>query len=252
MAALDPTTGQLRDGHPVNNSWTDGVVRALAVSGDLIYVGGYFTQLAGVRKPGIGALDVRTGEVTPWSPEYMVLQALSQVNAIAVTNHTFTQKAMCPVLAAHGSAALPPGCDHREMEIRNLEPAVYGYVHAMTVSGGLLYVGGTLNPSAAAQKQHCCPGHRHRNATDWNPRLRNGSSPYVSVRVMAFSEPENRLYIGGNFSAINGQTRHNAAAFDVATVSWSTIGTPVPEEAFGPWPLRATRSSWAVIFLRRG
>jgi hypothetical protein len=43
-------------------------VRALAVIGDTVYVGGPFTSISGVRRPHIAALDARTLRSTPWNP----------------------------------------------------------------------------------------------------------------------------------------------------------------------------------------
>jgi hypothetical protein len=48
---------------------TDGVVRALALDGRTLYVGGDFTHVAGEERAHVAALSAVTGELTAWNPE---------------------------------------------------------------------------------------------------------------------------------------------------------------------------------------
>jgi hypothetical protein len=47
---------------------TDGQVSAIVVSGNKIYLGGYFTHVDGVQRNRLAALDATTGQLTSWNP----------------------------------------------------------------------------------------------------------------------------------------------------------------------------------------
>jgi hypothetical protein len=47
---------------------TDGQVSAIVVSGNKIYLGGYFTHVDGVQRNRLAAIDATTGQLTGWNP----------------------------------------------------------------------------------------------------------------------------------------------------------------------------------------
>src|SRR5262249_2898278 len=58
-------------------------VRALALSGSTLYVGGAFSSLGGATRNNIAALDASTGNATPWNPD-----ADNTVDSLAVSGAT--------------------------------------------------------------------------------------------------------------------------------------------------------------------
>src|SRR6185369_3576075 len=57
-------------GRTVDPTWSpnpDGIVQALVASPDVLYVGGAFTTLGGQARSQLGALDLATGQPTPWN-----------------------------------------------------------------------------------------------------------------------------------------------------------------------------------------
>jgi trimeric autotransporter adhesin len=48
---------------------TDAVPQDMVVSGNTLYVVGYFSSIGGISRPGIAAIDRRNGNVTPWVPD---------------------------------------------------------------------------------------------------------------------------------------------------------------------------------------
>jgi hypothetical protein len=59
-----------------------GSVRALALSGSTLYVGGAFDSIGGQPRSGIAAVDARTGAVSAWSPNP---DRAGNANALAVS-----------------------------------------------------------------------------------------------------------------------------------------------------------------------
>ena len=77
IAALDMTTGAATAWNPI----AGGVVSALAVDGDTVYVGGNFATYGGQARNNIAALDATTGSATAWNPD-----ANESVSALAVSD----------------------------------------------------------------------------------------------------------------------------------------------------------------------
>lgn len=66
LAAFDIATGELvADWHPDINT-SGGQVNALAVDGDMLYVGGSFLSVAGIEQHNIGAVSLTDGTALPW------------------------------------------------------------------------------------------------------------------------------------------------------------------------------------------
>jgi hypothetical protein len=70
VAALDATTGLATpwDPDPSGGSTYGTEVLALAVAGDIVYVGGGFSAIGGEARAQVAALDAATGLALPWDP----------------------------------------------------------------------------------------------------------------------------------------------------------------------------------------
>jgi hypothetical protein len=87
IAALDATTGEATDWNP-GDPPSSGAVRALAVSGQTVYVGGYFQSIGGQPRNNLAGLDATTGMATGWDPKPN-LELWPYENAIGVTALAF-------------------------------------------------------------------------------------------------------------------------------------------------------------------
>src|SRR6266542_3307928 len=87
LAALDLATAQLMQWDPSVGGEGEEV-RALAFSGQTLYVGGAFTSGGGVARNSLAAVDVGTGAVTSWNPrpEPNVLPPPVRALAVSGTN----------------------------------------------------------------------------------------------------------------------------------------------------------------------
>jgi len=89
LAAVDAVTGGLLAWAP---SVTGGVVKAIAVSGGVVYVGGNFTAINGVAVGHIAALDEVTGALIPTFTHTVAgeVRALAIGNGLLYAGGTFT------------------------------------------------------------------------------------------------------------------------------------------------------------------
>ncbi len=85
LAAVDPGTGTVTDWQPVVRHALEpevgAAVRAIAVAGNTVFVGGTFTEVGRQPRSSLAALDASTGQATAWNPapaaaEGVVIHAL--------------------------------------------------------------------------------------------------------------------------------------------------------------------------------
>ncbi|HEY8202718.1 MAG TPA: IPT/TIG domain-containing protein [Actinomycetota bacterium] len=95
LAACSLTTGELLPWNPSTNGYTNW---EFAWDGEKLFVGGEFTEISGVARPGLAALDPVTGAVLPWTPPDIVGSGVWDLNpqpiahrrvqAMVVRDHT--------------------------------------------------------------------------------------------------------------------------------------------------------------------
>jgi hypothetical protein len=66
IAAFDTATGALTSWNPAGYDDTWGAVDAIAVTGDTVYLGGYFARMGGARRARLAAVDAQTGRALAW------------------------------------------------------------------------------------------------------------------------------------------------------------------------------------------
>jgi PKD repeat protein len=96
-----------------------------------------------------------------------------------------------------------------------------GIVWAQVIAGSTVYAGGSFSharPAGAAPGQSLMP---RSNILAYNidTGVATSFAPTINgtVKALAVSPDGSRLYVGGSFNQVNGQTRFNFAAFDTAT-----------------------------------
>jgi hypothetical protein len=184
-------------------------VNALAVSGDSVWVGGYFSALSGIARQNLALTDATTGEVL--APQANTLgevfalltegerlwvggQLLDSVSHVARPN--------VAVLDRHSGAVLP------------FDPAADGYVFCFAEAGGKVGMGGAFEQISSFPR---AGGFAFRASTGallpWNPSLGINSS----LQCVALDPQQGHAYIGGFFSTLNGLARKNLARVDLST-----------------------------------
>lgn len=213
LAALEVTSGALTSWAPASN----GPVHALAVSASHVYVGGEFTSLAGVARPGFGrvALD---GSSSAWGPARLDPPAGTTLSVKAVA------------VAADGSKAYAGGnfVQSGNARVNRYRAAAYD-----TATGGLTpwhpsVEGDVLALAPVSTKVLVAGDFKMLNgAASGNVVALNASTGQIdrgftatadaTVRALAGAADGSRLYVGGDFGYVNGVRRRTVAALDGAT-----------------------------------
>jgi hypothetical protein len=208
IAALDGTTGAATDW----NAHSSGPIEALALSGRTLYVGGGIGTIGGKTRPGAAALDIETAQATDWDPQtdgpvFALLAGDSLVYLGGYFTRVGVQRRVCLAAVTASTGAVTPW-----------NPGVTSFVNALARVSGTIYIGGGFQEIGGVSRSSLAAVDALTGEVlPWDPNLSPGhvNVPYVK----ALSVVGNTLYVGGDFSAIAGQSRRNLAAVDVLTDS---------------------------------
>jgi hypothetical protein len=199
------------------------IVYAVLPVGNIVYVAGHFTQVGpnglGTPRANLAAFDLTTGEVTSWNPgsnKSVYALAASPDGSVIYAGGTFTQLGgksrmrLAAIDAATGQV------------LSNWRPTVNGTVYDLVAMGSRLYVGGGFSSVSGVSRLNLAAIDAASGAVDttWSADVTNGRR----VRAISPSSDGSVLYVGGNFAAIEGQTRGGIGAVDTNTgllTSWN-------------------------------
>ena len=212
---------------PRNTTWspTNGRVYAMERIGDTIYIGGSFTRLrhpsgsGNVERSRLAAFDADTGAMRPWNPgangDIRALHADSDGNLFVGGLYTSIAGT-----ARSRLAKLDAGTGNL---VGDFNPNVNGDVWALERIGARLFLGGafgrvggqTHNRVAAVDSSTGAP------VAGWN------GSANARVQALMASPNGDRVFVGGRFTGLSGQSRDYIGAFTFggAVSSWRP---PVP------------------------
>jgi hypothetical protein len=218
LAAFDARTGRLLPWradvvldvdpvYPVNSE--PGSVRALAVVGDRLYVGGEFHELAGEPRENLGVVSVTTGAPTDWNP-----RPIDDVSSLGATGDGVLLGGDFSGLdgrARNGIAAV-------ELATGALLPfdahpdGAYPSVDALVVRDRTLFAAGDFEWIGGRQRDALAKlDAQTGKAQRWDARLTRRNSAH------ALAVDGGRLYVGGQFRRIGGRRRHYLAALETRT-----------------------------------
>ena len=201
----------------------DGEVSALSLSDGILYLGGFFTTIAGKVRHHIGAIDTRTGRVTDWDPDANsnVGPVLAVGNRVYVSGN-FSQIGGRPLTSL---AAL----DAKTGRAFDWNPAPNSYVAALAWGDSVLYVGGAFSAIGGQSRNLIAALDPSTGAaTAWNPRALPDYSVDNGAYVAALLKRNGTLFVAGSFDQIGGEPRAALAQLDLATgdaTSWDARAT---------------------------
>lgn len=188
------------------NPGTNGAVRALALVGSELYVGGEFTLLGASARNRAGSVDVTTAAVSSWNPNANgAVRALRANGSWMIVGGAFTtiggqsRNRIAELDLASGAANTL------------WNPNANSSVFALEISGPTLYVGGQFtNIAGQARSRIAALTLATGAATTWNPGTNN------AINAIA-TNGAGVVYVGGSFTSAGGQPRSRIAAIDSVT-----------------------------------
>lgn len=204
IAAFDPQTGQLSGFDPT----IYGTINHIDARGNQLYVGGDFVALDGFSSSGLGAIYLASGSANKFmDADLGVVQDFAIVgNQI----YAITGSAGGQVKAVHRSSGDPV----TEWNPPVLQSFRYS---AIAANDSMVFVG-LFNSSSFPT------GARLRAFDRANGQLLADWDLPVNGKIFALHLAGNTLYVGGDFTSINGTTRNSLAAFDIGLgelTNWS-------------------------------
>jgi trimeric autotransporter adhesin len=243
VVALAPLAQGSPDDVPDETWGTNGRVNAIVQVGDVVYLGGNFTEIRehGGAGPGaltrnyVAAFNATTGApIDGWDPSLNgVVYALAPspdgsriyAGGAFTTADGFTRPRLVALDAATGA-----------VDSQWLPAAPNGSVRALAVGWNRIYAGGGFVKVGAEIREHLAAFDATSGALDagWRPAANN------MVRALTVAPATARVYAGGDFEAVSGQTRRRAVAVDA--VSGAVAGNWRPNPAHRVFGL-ATKDS---------
>jgi hypothetical protein len=205
-----------------------GEVRALAVVGNEVYVGGWFTSAGGVSANSVARFNTQTNtwsSLGTGSSNGVSGGIVSTVYALAVVGNevyvggSFTEAGG---VSANGVARFNTQTNTWSSLGTGSSNGVSGSVAALAVVGNEVYVGGFFTSAGGVSANRVA---RFNTATNTWSSLGMFSSNGVNDRVSALAVVGNEVYVGGGFTSAGGVSANRVARFNTQTNTWSTLGT---------------------------
>jgi hypothetical protein len=209
LAALNLTTGVALDfqASPTFVDMGDDTPippNALAISGDVLYVGGNFTHVSGTARNRLAALNRTTGALTDWNPGAdAAIQALTVSGDNIYVAGDFQN---IGTTARKYLAAL-----NKQGTLLDWAPQPGAAVTGIAADDDTIYAFGTTIRSFGVEPHAKLAAFKDGALTKWGPAVSGGN-------VSALAISGGTIYVGGDFTMIGGVARVAAAAVSDANV----------------------------------
>ena len=199
---------------PINANYAQAL--ALDVANDVLYVGGNFTAIGGETRACLAAVTASTGVVdTDWTCNtgQVYALALDVANDVLYVGGGYstiggeTRADLAAVTASTGVVDAAWTC--------NTSSSNYVETLALDVENDILYVGGNISYLAGVSRKDLAAVTASTGVlvSAWTCNTPGAGIVYV----LALDVANDRLYVGGAFTAIGGQTRADLAAVTAST-----------------------------------
>ncbi len=184
----------------------DSTVYTLALEGSTLYVGGHFTQIGGLDRHCLAAIDISDNTVLPFNPDINnIVYTVFPDDGIVYAGGDFTE--------VNGGTArnFMAAFDSETGTVTSFDPDISNAVYAITkdtsvADNNVVYAGGnfsTVNGSTDRLYLAAIDTITSLAVEDFDP------APNDVVRALAIGN--NNLYVGGNFDTIGGEARNRVA-----------------------------------------
>ena len=215
---IHKTTGALAAWDPAPNN----TVLTVASDPSAIYVGGRFTQIAAVARNHIAALHPVTGSALPFNPG-----TIGQVNVIVAKNDGFPGSPTTLFVGGEfetigGVARGALATLNESGTVLSWAPHCTGAVNTIAVTASTVFVGGNMDLVGSVPRGNLAAINVTSGfPTDWSPSV-SGGYAVQGAKVQALAVYQGTVFVGGNYTALNGAFRDCFVALDALT------GDPLP------------------------
>ena len=168
-----------------------------------IIIAGHFSMVGDSVRTHVAHINA-SGSVTAFNPviDREVLCAVLLNNTLYVAGYFGT--------ISGNSRNYLGAIDFTTGQATSWNPQMVGYVKSMATDGTNLYIGGEFTKVNTVNRRNLASFDIATGTLNsWNPGT--GTQPYESVRTMY--RQGNTLYVGGDFTQLNGSNRKNIGAF---------------------------------------
>jgi hypothetical protein len=220
-----------------SSNGVNGFVSALAVVGNEVFVGGFFTEAGGVSANRVARFNTQTNT---WSTlgtgssngvsgiGSVYVSALAVVGNEVVVGGEFTSAG--GVSANYVARFNTQTNTWSSLGTGSSNGVSGGGVIALAVSGSEVFVGGNFTSAGGVSANRVA---RFNTQTNTWSSLGTGSSNGVNNTVRALAVVGNEVYVGGTFTSAGGVSANRVARFNTQTNTWSTLGTGSSNGVFG-------------------
>jgi N-acetylneuraminic acid mutarotase len=208
-----------------SSNGVSGEVRALAVVGNEVFVGGFFTEAGGVSANNVARFNTLTNT---WSTLGTgssngvfggSVYALAVVGNEVVVGGSFTEAGG---VSANYVARFNTQTNTWSSLGTGSSNGVNSVVNALAVVGNEVFVGGSFTSAGGVSARRVA---RFNTQTNTWSTLGTGSSNGVSGEVRALAVVGNEVFVGGFFTEAGGVSANYVARFNTQTNTWSSLGT---------------------------
>jgi Immunoglobulin I-set domain/Immunoglobulin domain len=192
----------------------DGAVRALALDGDVLYVGGEFGIVASENRRRLAAWDVAGNQLLAWNPETTNSSGSNYIATLAVSDTTVFAGGFFTHLNGQPLRHLAALDKATGLALASWNPDPDGTVLTLAFAENRLFAGGLFNLVKGPDRYEPRDGLAALDAftgltlTNWNPAPQGGLVNVVRVDCTT-------VYVGGSFTNLGGATRYRAGAVDI-------------------------------------
>ncbi len=183
---------------------TDGPVAAITANADNVYLAGLFSQVNGVSRSGLGAVQQADSTVTSWTP---TVSGGSVKSMAADANRVYIGGSFTGVNADTRSGLAAVGTTMGDTSVWNPALNSGATVNSVVLDGANVLAGGSFsNVGSDLRSNAAAISTTSGNATAWSP------NPDGAVNIIAV-DPDNAdaIFLGGSFANAGGAARANLA-----------------------------------------
>jgi len=220
FAAISKTTGLPIEFLPTT-TFTNAPF-TLAVDNSKLYISGTFTTIGDSARNNVAAVDLTTGNITAWNPD-IDSGSTYYVNAFGFSGSTVYMSGVFENVGSSprkGLAAVDDSLGSALVWNPNLgnSSASTGFRgYAMTVYNSIVYVGGNFDTVGTTGRRGLAAIDASTGSiASWNPVI---TLPSGSLGITSLGTAGSTLFIGGEFSTVEGNARTGVAAIDILSAS---------------------------------